>query len=255
MPVESAERAATDCSSTRRRRGQQLERGAGRGRRVGERDGAPGRLRPRLLSAGARAGAAQRPGLVGGRRGPVASAAVTALLTATETAEAPAAFVRRHGAVVATFDHRTQDSGNVSWLVATPAGALFVKTAGVPGPPPRGAPVPYLDHAGRVALLRNAVALARSCAHPALARLRNVVEFPLGPLLVYDRAPGELVATPGPAPRTRARRTSGSPASRRRASWASSTPSSTSTSGSRVRAGWRPTSTTAACWSSSPRAA
>jgi serine/threonine-protein kinase len=120
---------------------------------------------------------------------------VTALLTATETAAAPAAFVRRHGAVVGTFDHRTQDSGNVSWLVATPAGDLFVKTAGVPGPPPPGAPVPYLDHAGRVALLRNAVALARSCDHPALPRLRNVVESPLGPLLVYDRAPGELVGT------------------------------------------------------------
>ncbi|HVG98207.1 MAG TPA: hypothetical protein VNK05_14970 [Chloroflexota bacterium] len=120
---------------------------------------------------------------------------MSALLTAASTAEPPDDFVRRHGTVVATFDHRTQDSGNVSWLVETPAGAMFVKTAGVPGPPPPGAPVPYFDHAGRVALLRNAVALARSCAHPALARLHNVVESPAGPVLVYARAPGELVGT------------------------------------------------------------
>jgi serine/threonine-protein kinase len=117
------------------------------------------------------------------------------LLTAVATTEPPEVFVRRHGTVVATFDHRTQDSGNVSWLVETLAGELFVKTAGTPGPAPAGAPVPYLDHAGRVALLRNAVALARSCPHPALARLRNVVESPLGPVLVYARAPGELVGT------------------------------------------------------------
>jgi hypothetical protein len=137
--------------------------------------------------------ASRRAGLVARGRGSVASRAVSALLTAPATTEPPDAFVRRQGAVVATFDHRTQDSGNVSWLVETPAGALFVKTAGAPGPPLPGAPVPYLDHAGRVALLRNAVALARSCAHPALARLHNVVESPLGPLLVYGKAPGELV--------------------------------------------------------------
>ncbi|HEX2515470.1 MAG TPA: hypothetical protein VH257_12250, partial [Chloroflexota bacterium] len=120
---------------------------------------------------------------------------MSALLTAPATAEPPEAFVRRYGTVVATFDHRTQDSGNVSWLVETRGGALFVKTAGVPGPAPPGAPAPHLDHAGRVALLRNAAALARSCDHPALARLLNVVESPLGPVLVYAKAPGELVGT------------------------------------------------------------
>lgn len=129
------------------------------------------------------------------RGGSLASVAVSALLTATATAQPPDAFARRHGTVVAAFDYRTQGSGNVSWLVETRDGPLFVKTAGVPGPPPPGAPVPYFDHAGRVALLRNAVELAHSCEHPALARLHNVVESPLGPVLVYAKAPGELVGT------------------------------------------------------------
>lgn len=136
-----------------------------------------------------------RVGLVVERRGSLASVAVSALLTATATAEPPDAFVRRHGRVVAAFDHRTQDSGNVSWLVETHDGALFVKTAGVPGSPPPGAPAPYFDHDGRIALLRNAVELARSCDHPSLPRLHNVVESPLGPVLVYAKAPGELVGT------------------------------------------------------------
>ena len=149
---------------------------------------------------------------------------MSALLTAAATTEPPEVFVRRHGAVVATFDHRTQDSGNVSWLVETPAGALFVKTAGMPGPAPAGAPVPYLDHAGRVALLRNAVALARSCAHPALARLRNVVESPSGRCWCTTGRRASWSAPAGPAARTRGRRTSGSPASRRSACWGSSTP-------------------------------
>lgn len=119
----------------------------------------------------------------------------TPLLTATRVEEPLATFVARCGAVLATFDHRSQDSGNVSWLVDTDDGVLFVKTAGAPGPAPAGAPEPYFDHDGRVRLLRNAVALAQSCAHPALARLRNVVESPFGPALVYDAAPGELVGT------------------------------------------------------------
>jgi serine/threonine-protein kinase len=56
--------------------------------------------------------------------------------------------------------------------------------------------VPFFDHAGRVALLRNAVEVAQSCDHPALPPLRNVVETPLGPALVYDAVPGELLHVP-----------------------------------------------------------
>ena len=122
-------------------------------------------------------------------------AGVSELLSAGTTSEGPAALVRRSGRVFGQFDHRTQDSGNVSWLVETPAGAFFVKSAGTPDPPPTGAPVPYFDHAGRVRLLRNAVDLSRSCCHPCLARLRNVIESPVGPALVYDYAPGESLGT------------------------------------------------------------
>lgn len=55
--------------------------------------------------------------------------------------------------------------------------------------------MPYLGLSDRIQLLRNAVALAQSCDHPCLARLRQVIESPLGPVLVYDRAPGELIGT------------------------------------------------------------
>ena len=135
------------------------------------------------------------PPLSGGpRSGCCASLAqVCTLLTARTTTDSPETLVRRSGRVVDQFDHRTQDSGNVSWVVKTDDGHFFVKTAGTPGPPPAGVPVPYLDHAGRVGLLRNAVDLARSCSHPCLARLRNVVETPYGPALVYDYARGDLV--------------------------------------------------------------
>ena len=126
---------------------------------------------------------------------------MTKLLTAVATTDQPETFVRRNGTVVAQFDHRTQDSGNVSWVVETDVGDLFVKTAGAPDDDPDRALVPYLDHDGRVALLRNAIDLARSCDHPSLARLRSVVDSPWGPILVYERAPGELIGT------TRDRRT------------------------------------------------
>lgn len=117
------------------------------------------------------------------------------LLSAESTTELPEVLVRRSGRVLDTFDHHTQDSGNVSWSVETVYGSFFVKTAGTDAAATEGAPVPPLDHAGRVRLLRNAVELARSADHPCLARLRNVVESPLGPVLVYDHAPGELVGT------------------------------------------------------------
>lgn len=118
------------------------------------------------------------------------------LLSMTCSDRNPEELVHAAGEVLARYDHRTQDSGNISWLVATPEGDLFVKTAGTRDPPPPGAAVPYLDHAGRVELLRSAVELARSAAHPALARLRTVIETPHGPALVYDRAPGELIGVP-----------------------------------------------------------
>ncbi|MBO0813393.1 MAG: hypothetical protein J2P23_15310 [Microlunatus sp.] len=114
-------------------------------------------------------------------------------LTTTETDDPAALFVARHADVEREFSHRTQGSGNVSWLVGSNGRRLFIKTAGTDTPPPPGAPPPYFDHAGRVRLLRNAVELARSCVHPALARLLNVIESPDGPLLVYEAVPGELI--------------------------------------------------------------
>jgi serine/threonine-protein kinase len=118
------------------------------------------------------------------------------LLTARTTGEHPLEHVRRHGTVLAEFGHLTQDSGNVSWLVDLGERRVFVKTAGTDAPPPAGAAVPYVDHAGRVDLLRNAVVVARSCDHPALPRLLNVIESPVGPALVYEAAAGELVHVP-----------------------------------------------------------
>ncbi len=117
------------------------------------------------------------------------------LLKLASTEVDPVRLVVRSGTVLATFDHHSQDSGNVSWLVRTDHGDLFVKTAGTPGPQPPDVSMPYLDHGDRVRLLRNAVELSRSCDHPCLARLRNVIDSPSGPMLVYDRAPGELIGT------------------------------------------------------------
>ena len=120
---------------------------------------------------------------------------VNDLLELPATLVEPEDLTRRCGRVLARFDHRSQDSGNVSWLVRTDQGDLFVKTAGTAGPRAPGAPVPYLGLSDRIRMLRNAVALAQSCDHPCLARFRQVIESPLGPVLVYDRAPGELIGT------------------------------------------------------------
>lgn len=112
------------------------------------------------------------------------------LLTASSIDEVDVGvFVRRHGAVVATYDHLTQDSGNVSWLLDVGDRRLFVKTAGAADD----------GFAGRVALLRNAVEVARSCSHHALPPLRNVIETAVGPALVYDGVPGEPVRVPASA--------------------------------------------------------
>ena len=121
---------------------------------------------------------------------------MSVLLTDESTHELPLDLVRREGTVLAEFGHLTQDSGNVSWLVDVGDRRLFVKTAGTGADQPPGAPEPYFDHAGRVDVLRNAVLVARSCDHPALPRLLNVVESPVGPALVYEAAEGELVRVP-----------------------------------------------------------
>jgi len=129
---------------------------------------------------------------------------VSAFLSTSVTDEAPADFVARHGRIETEFSHLTQGSGNVSWIVTAPEGRLFVKTAGTDAPP-RGATTPYFDRLGRVALLRNAIELARSCDHPALPALLNVIESPDGPMVVYEAVPGELIGiiTPGSSPTER----------------------------------------------------
>src|SRR5215207_6895723 len=93
------------------------------------------------------------------------------------------------GEVFATFD--TQDSGNVSYGVRIGERRYFVKTAGRVDDP-----TPPLDHAARVALLRNAIVIARSSTHGALPVLHEVIESPAGPLLKYEWFDGELLGVP-----------------------------------------------------------
>jgi len=121
---------------------------------------------------------------------------VSSFLSVASIDEPASAYVARQGRVEREFSFLTQDSGNISWIVEAPEGRLFIKTAGTGAPPPAGAPVPYSDHPGRVRLLRNAVDLARSCDHPALPALLNVIESPEGPMLVYRAVPGELIGGP-----------------------------------------------------------
>ena len=113
----------------------------------------------------------------------------------TKTALAPADFLAGVGRLFATFDSRTQDSGNVSYGVEAGGRRWFVKTAGDP------AAKAFLDHAERVALLRNAERLARDFQHPALPALIAVGESAWGPMLVYDWVEGEHLG--GPAERRR----------------------------------------------------
>lgn len=109
------------------------------------------------------------------------------LLELSRTADTPDRFLPALGKVFATFDHRTQDSGNVSYGVETEGARFFVKTAGLPS---SGA---ALSHEARVAWLRNAARLSASVEDPALCKLRNVIESAHGPMLVYDWASGELI--------------------------------------------------------------
>lgn len=114
-------------------------------------------------------------------------------LSVTETCLEPAEFLARHGRIAGEFSHLSQDSGNISWIIDSAAGRLFVKTAGTDASRPPGAATPYFDQAGRIQLLRNAIEVARSCQHPALPALLNVIETPVGPMLVYQAVPGELI--------------------------------------------------------------
>lgn len=100
----------------------------------------------------------------------------------------PSTYLDHLGTIFARFGADTQDSGNVSYGVQTGAARYFVKTAGDPANTD-----PYLDFDGRVALLRNAVALAESVVHPAMPTLHAVIESPGGPLLAYEWRDGELL--------------------------------------------------------------
>ncbi len=102
--------------------------------------------------------------------------------------QSPADFLAADANIFATFDHRTQDSGNISYGVEIDGDRYFVKTAGLIDDDK-----PYLNHASRVKVLRNAARLAGSCDHPTLPPLRQVIESPSGPTLFYDWVEGELV--------------------------------------------------------------
>jgi hypothetical protein len=103
----------------------------------------------------------------------------------------PAGYLAGAGVKFATFDARTQDSGNVSFGVEASGRRWFVKTAGDPADF-----TPFLPHEARVALLLNAQRLAQSVAHPSLPALRGVTQSAWGPMLIYGWAPGELVGSP-----------------------------------------------------------
>src|SRR5215475_262402 len=105
--------------------------------------------------------------------------------------EQPEPYLRSVGTVFAEFGALTQDSGNVSCGVQIGSERYFVKTAGRPDDP-----LPPLDHAARVALLRNAVRLSERSHHPTLPRLYKVIESPSGPMLIYQWLDGELLGTP-----------------------------------------------------------
>lgn len=112
------------------------------------------------------------------------------LLNVERIEQTPDVYLNAAGSVFAVFDERTQDSGNISYGVQVAQGRYFVKTAGYPDDPNL-----FLKHSERVSLLRNAVQLRRSCDHPTLPPLHQVIESPNGPLLVYQWVDGELIRT------------------------------------------------------------
>jgi serine/threonine protein kinase, bacterial len=91
-------------------------------------------------------------------------------------------FLAAQGEIFARFER--QDSGNLSYGVRVGDARYFVKTAGTA--------TTALTLTERITLLRNAVRIA-AIGHPALVPLRQVVESPAGPLLVYEWVEGELV--------------------------------------------------------------
>ena len=110
------------------------------------------------------------------------------LLDIKRIEQTPDVYLNAAGSVFAVFDEHTQDSGNISYGVQTTQGRYFVKTAGHPDDPK-----PFMSHSERVSLLRNAVRLRRSCNHPTLPPLHQVIESPTGPMLVYQWVNGELI--------------------------------------------------------------
>ena len=100
----------------------------------------------------------------------------------------PGEYLRAVGIGFAEFGANTQDSGSISYGVQVGDGRCFVKTAGLPRDP-----LPLLDHAGRVALLRNAARLSASVIHPILPMLMGVIESSVGPLLVTPWLDGEFL--------------------------------------------------------------
>lgn len=105
-----------------------------------------------------------------------------------QTDLSPADYLTKVGVIFATFDARTQDSGNVSFGVEAGGRRWFVKTAGDPADSSS-----FLAPKERVALLLNAQRLAAAISNSALPSLFGVVQSAWGPMLVYDWVAGELV--------------------------------------------------------------
>ncbi len=105
--------------------------------------------------------------------------------------QSPSEYLRAVGLVFAEFGAPSQDSGNISYGVQVGEERYFVKTAGLPDDP-----LPSLNHAARVTLLRNAARLSASVSHPLLPKLLRVIESPNGPLLVTPWLDGELLGVP-----------------------------------------------------------
>lgn len=94
------------------------------------------------------------------------------------------------GSIFATFD-RLEQSGNVSYGIEIDGAHYFVKSAGKPD----SQSCFSLDE--RIALLRNAIALAGEIDHPSMPALRNVINrSTASPILVYDWVDGDLLDVP-----------------------------------------------------------
>lgn len=113
------------------------------------------------------------------------------LLDVQRVDRAPAEYLAAVGHMLAVFDERSQDSGNVSYGVLVAGQRFFIKTAGRPDDPR-----PFLSHAQRVDLLRNGVRVWQSCKHPAMPQVYNLIETPAGPMAVCEWAEGELLHCP-----------------------------------------------------------